>query len=338
MKDLDIVILAAGKGERMVSRKPKVMHKIMGKPLLGYVVDAARSLEPARVIVVTGYGREMVEDYLRGKDVVTAVQKEQRGTADALASARSHLAGNDVLVLLGDVPLIERSTLVDFLEFCRASSSIVFLTTDVADPSGYGRMVMDGDMIAHIREDADATAEEKLIQRINTGICYIPFGDLGLVELIDTGNNKGEHYLTDICKIARERGSHAKGFFCPRTQEVLGVNTMKGLLEANTVMRQRINERHMTRGVTFLGTDIYVENDVVIGHDTVIAPHSHLEGATVIGEGVYIGPSSIIRNCRIGNNVTIVGLAFLEGVEAKEGVRIGALSRFKQDMVIERKM
>lgn len=335
MKDLDIVILAAGKGERMASRKPKVMHEIMGKPLLGYVVDAARTLEPARIVVVTGYGRETVEAYLEEKDVATAFQETQKGTAHALASARGHLEGNDVLVLLGDVPLIENSTLVQFLEFCRASASIVFLTTDVTDPSGYGRVVMDGDIIADIREDADATAAEKLIPRINTGICYIPFQDLGLIDLIDTANRKGERYLTDICKVARASGRHAKGFCHPLADEVLGVNTLKGLLEANTVMRQRINEGHMARGVTFLDTDIYVESDVVIGQGTVIAPHCHIAGTTVIGEWVYIGPSSIIRNCRIGNNVTIAGLVFMEGVEAKEGVRIGALSRFKQDMVIE---
>ncbi len=177
----------------------------------------------------------------------------------------------------------------------------------------------------------------KLIRRINTGICYIPFRDLELIDLIDTANRKGERYLTDICKVARAEGGCAKGFFHPRAEEVLGVNTLKGLLEANTVMRQRINEGHMARGVTFLDTDIYVESDVVIGQDTVIASHCHIAGATIIGEGAYIGPSSIIRNCRIGNNVTIAGLVFMEGVEAREGVRIGALSRFKQDMVIERR-
>lgn len=337
MKDLDIVILAAGRGERMVSRKPKVMHEIMGKPLVGHVLDAARTLEPARIVVVTGYGRHIVEAYLEDKGVVMAFQEEQKGTAHALASARANLEGNDILVLLGDVPLIENFTLVRFLEFCRASASIVFLTTDVDDPSGYGRMVMDGDIIADIREEADATIEEKLIRRINTGICYIPFRDLGLIDLIDTANRKNERYLTDICKVARTQSRHAKGFFHPRAEEVLGVNTLKGLLEANAVMRQRINERHMARGVTFLDADIYVENDVVIGRDTVIAPHCHIAGSTVIGEGVYIGPSSIIRNCRIGDNVTIAGLVFMEGVEAKEGVNIGALSRFKQDMVLERK-
>lgn len=337
MKDLDIVILAAGRGERMISHKPKVMHEIMGKPLLGHVVDVAGSLEPARTIVVTGYRRHIVETYLEGKGVTTAFQEEQKGTAHALACARGHLEGNDVLVLLGDVPLIETSTLIRFLEFCRAATTIVFLTTDVDDPSGYGRVVMDGDIIADIREDADATAEERLIHRINTGICYIPFRDLALIDLIDTANKKGERYLTDICKVARAEGGHAKGFFHPRAEEVLGVNTLKGLLQANTVMRQRINEEHMARGVTFLDTDIYVEKDVVIGRETVIAPHCHIAGATVIGEGVYIGPSSIIRNCRIGDGATIAGLVFMEGVEAKEGVSIGALSRFKQDMVLERR-
>ncbi|MDD3846312.1 MAG: NTP transferase domain-containing protein [Syntrophorhabdaceae bacterium] len=335
MKKLDIVILAAGKGERMVSRKPKVMHEIMGKPLLGYVVEAAHSLGPARVIVVTGYGRETVEAYLEGRNVTTAFQAAQKGTAHALASAREFFQGNDILVLLGDVPLMRRATLVEFLEFCRLSRSIVFLTTDVADPSGYGRVVMEGDVITDIREDSDATAEEKRIKRINTGICYIPFGDLGLVDLIDSGNKKGELYLTDICRVAKDRGGHAKGYFCPRPQEVLGVNTLKGLLEANVVMRQRINDGHMAKGVTFLDTDIYIENDVVIGRDTVIAPHCYITGTTVIGEGVVIGPSSIVRNCRIHNGVTIEGFVVMDGVEAKEGARIGSFSRLSKNAVLE---
>jgi len=336
MKKLDIVILAAGKGERMVSRKPKVMHEIMGKPLLGYVVDAAQTLGPAQVIVVTGYGRETVETYLEKKGVATAFQAEQKGTAHALASAREFLRGNDTLILLGDVPLIQKATLEDFVEFCRAADSIVFLTTEVADPSGYGRVVMDGDIIADIREDADATAEEKLIRRINTGICYIPFNDLGLIDLIDSGNKKGERYLTDICKVARGNGGHAKGFFYPRTEEVLGVNNLKSLLEANMLMRERINDRHMTNGVTLLDADIYIDNDVLIGRDTIISPHCHIAGATVIGEGVFIGPSSIIRNCTIHDNAAIAGLVVMEGVEAKEGVRIGPFSRFTENTVLEK--
>jgi bifunctional UDP-N-acetylglucosamine pyrophosphorylase/glucosamine-1-phosphate N-acetyltransferase len=335
MDKLDIVILAAGKGERMVSRKPKVMHEIMGKPLLGYVVDRAQNLDPSRIIVVTGYRRESVEAFLQDKRVVTAFQAEQKGTAHALASAKGHLGGNDVLVLLGDVPLIQSDTLREFLAFCRSAESIVFLTTDVGDPSGYGRVLMDGDRITDIREHSDASDEERRIKRINTGICYIPFASFGLIDLIGADNAKGERYLTDICKVAGKQGKHARGFFCPRSEEVLGINNLKGLLEANVVMRQRINERHMNKGVTFLDTAIWIDDDVTIGADTVIAPNCHVTGTTVIGEMVSIGPSSIIRNCVIHDDVTIEGFVVMEGVEAKKGVAIGPFSRLRGGTVLE---
>ncbi|MDM7917669.1 MAG: NTP transferase domain-containing protein, partial [Methanosarcina sp.] len=139
MKACDVVILAAGKGERMVSEKPKVMHEIMGKPMIDYVVNTARMLNPGSIIVVTGHGREEVEAYLESAPVICAVQKEQKGTAHALLSANDFLKGGDVLVLYGDVPLIEVETLQNFLSFFKNGRDIVFMTTDVANPKGYGR-------------------------------------------------------------------------------------------------------------------------------------------------------------------------------------------------------
>lgn len=333
MDKLDIVILAAGKGERMVSRKPKVMHEIMGKPLLGYVIEAAKSLRPSNTIVVTGYGRESVESFLEGKGVLCAFQAEQKGTAHALLCAREFFDGNDILVLLGDVPLIEAQTLARFLEFCSNSKSIVFLTTDVDDPSGYGRVIMDGDVITDIREDADASDAEKQIRRINTGICYIPFESLTLVDQIGEDNKKGERYLTDICRVAQRQGKNAKGFFYARSEDVLGINTKKGLLDANIIMSRRINAKHMERGVTLLSRDIFIDNDVTIGRDTVIAPNCHISGKTSIGEGVEIGPFSVIRNCVLQDNVTIEGLVSMEGVEVEKGVRISSFVKLRDNII-----
>ena len=323
MKELDIVILAAGKGERMVSRKPKVMHEILGKPLVGYVIDAAKSLDPSRIIVVTGYGRESVDAYLRDRGVMTAFQAEQKGTAHALSCARAELGGNDVLVLLGDVPLIEKDMLGDFVEFCRKARSVVFLVTDIDDPSGYGRVLMDGNIIRDIREHSEASDEEKKVRTINTGICYIPFDDLALVDLIGEDNIKGERYLTDICRIAKVEGRPAQGYSYPRPDEVLGVNTLQGLLEATMVMRKKINRGHMRNGVTFLGDDIYVGPEVAIGRGTVISPACHIMGRSAIGEDVSIGPCSMIVDCIINKNVDIRGFVSIEGVEIHEGITIG---------------
>ncbi len=329
MNKLDVVILAAGKGERMASKKPKVMHEILGKPLIGYVVDAAASLSADNTFVVTGFGRESVESFLADRAVTCVVQEQQLGTAHALSCASRLFTGNDILVLLGDVPLVKTRTLLNFLDFCRSSGSIVFLTTDIEDPAGYGRVIMDGDSILDIREDAEATDEEKKIRRINTGICYIPFRSLKLLDQIDADNRKGERYLTDICKVSGSSGEKAKGFFHPIPGEVLGINTQKGLLEANILMRDIINEKHMAAGVTFLDRNIYIDNDVKIGRDTSIAPHCHITGATVIGEGVFVGPCSMIHDCLIRNNVVIEGFVSMEGVEAKEDAKIGPFTRLR---------
>jgi len=336
MDKLDIVILAAGKGERMVSKKPKVMHELMGKPLIGYVVDAASSLNPAHTIVVTGFGRESVESFLEGKGVTCVVQTEQLGTAHALSCASGLFTGNDILVLLGDVPFVRSQTLAKFLDYCRRSGSIVFLTADVDDPAGYGRVIMDGDEISDIREDADASDDEKRIKRINTGICYIPFQSLRFLEHISADNKKGERYLTDICKVVQGRGKAAKGFFHEISEEVLGINTQKGLLEANILMRNMINERHMNSGVTLLDRNIYIDNEVRIGRDTVIAPNCHITEGTIIGEGVFIGPCSMVRNCVIHDNVSIEGFVVMEGAEIKENAKIGPFSRLRAKTILER--
>ena len=254
---------------------------------------------------------------------MTAFQAEQKGTAHALSCARDHLGGNDVLVLLGDVPLMRRETLAEFVEYCRNAQSVVFLTTDLDDPTGYGRVLMDGDVISGIREHADASDEEMKVRTINTGICYIPFRDLALIDLIGENNTKGERYLTDICTVGRNEGRPAKGYFYPRFDEVLGINTLKGLLEASIIMRRRINEGHMRNGVNFLGDDIYIGTEVTIGRGTVIYPSCHIMGRSAIGEDVSIGPCSMIVDCIINNNVNIRGFVSIEGVEANEGVTIG---------------
>lgn len=323
MNNIDVVILAAGRGERMVSRKPKVMHEILGKPLVGYVIDAAKGLDPSRIVAVTGYGKELVDGFVMEKGVATAFQAEQKGTAHALSCARDHLKGNDVLVLLGDVPLVETKTLAEFIDFCRRAGSIGFLITDLDDPTGYGRVIMDGRVISDIREHADASGDEKKVRTINTGICYIPYRDLALIDLIGENNKKGERYLTDICKVAKERGNPAMGFFYPLSDEVLGINTLQGLLEASMIMRRSINEGHMRRGVTFLGDDIHIGPEVTIGKGTVIYPACHVMGMSRIGEDVSIGPCSMIVDCVIDRNVTIRGFVSIEDVEIQEGAAIG---------------
>ena len=216
MKEFNIIILAAGKGERMMSKKPKVMHEIMGKPMIGYVVERARALNPISITAVTGYGRDKVEAFLAKYNINYSVQHEQKGTAHAVLTAKRLISNNDLLILYGDVPLIESSTLKDFIAFYKKFNDITFMITSINDPTGYGRVLLEGDNIKYIIEDADASPEEKTIKEINTGICIIPEKYISLIEKIGCNNKKGEYYLTDICKVAKENSIAVKGYHYDR--------------------------------------------------------------------------------------------------------------------------
>lgn len=337
MTQLNVVILAAGKGERMLSSKPKVMHEIMGRPMVGYAIERAKELSATKTVVVLGYGKELVEGYVKGFGVTCATQKGQRGTAHALLSAEKYMNGNDVLVLYGDVPLLERATLERFLEFFRKAGTITFMTTDVENPSGYGRVVMKKDRIEKIVEEVDASPSEKKIKRINTGICAIPGNMFLLLKEIKADNKKGEYYLTDIYKIAHQKGFIVKGYHHEKSSEVLGINSRKELLEANTTMKDRILDSHLKNGVTLLDRNIYIESDVTIQKDTVVFPNTYILGKTRIGEGVSIGPNSFIRDSVIHARVVIEGFVHLEGAELEEAANIGPFSRIRPTTIIKKR-
>jgi bifunctional UDP-N-acetylglucosamine pyrophosphorylase / glucosamine-1-phosphate N-acetyltransferase len=334
MKALNVVILAAGKGERMVSGKPKVMHEIMGTPMIGHAVEQARELGPSRIIAILGYGREIVEAYLKDLAVGIAVQTEQKGTAHALLCAEGSIGEGDILVLYGDVPLIEAGTLRSFLSFYEKARAITFMTTTVDDPHGYGRVITRGDTIDEIVEDADATPEQKEIKVINTGICLIPREHFALLRSIRAENRKAEYYLTDICKAAGVQGIAVRAYHHGKASEVLGINTRSELLDANLAMRRRIQDRHMAKGVTLLDRNIYIENTVTIGKDTTIFPDCYLRGATSVGENVSIGPNTLIARSTIRDGAAIEGFVVMEGADIGEGARIGPFSRIRPTTTI----
>jgi bifunctional UDP-N-acetylglucosamine pyrophosphorylase/glucosamine-1-phosphate N-acetyltransferase len=324
---LNCVILAAGKGTRMVSKIPKIAHPIMGKPMIQHVVAASRQAAADRTIVVTGYERETVENLLKDEQVLFALQAEQRGTAHALLSAGSLLLDGDVLVLYGDVPLMRAATLRAFLKFFKESEGIVFMTTEVANPEGYGRVIIDAeDGIADIVEDVEADDQIKRIRIINTGICMIRRDRLRMVEEVEPNNRKGEYYLTDVCKIAKASGVRVKAYLHRDSSEVLGINTRRELQEAGLTMRNRILDRHMERGVTIADRTVYIEDEVVIGRDTTVLPYSHIAGKTEIGEDVIIGPHVTIDDCVIGRGAVIDSFVSLKGATVPEGGRIESFS------------
>lgn len=336
MKGFSVVILAAGKGERMMSVKPKVMHEIMGRPMVGYVIEKAQALSPTKIVAVLGFGRELVEGYVRSLGVECAFQEGQKGTAHAVLAAERFVAGDDILVLYGDVPLIEKETLEAFLSFCRKAGTIVFMTTDVDNPKGYGRVVMEGDHIQRIVEEIDCTPEERAISRINTGICVIPGKLFGLLKNIQADNRKGEYYLTDICRMAQREGLTVTAYQHPIAAEVLGINSRKELLEANITMKDRVLDYHVARGVTILDRNVYIESTVTISSDTTIDPNVYIMGHTRIGSSVTIGPNVLIKDSVIHDGVGVEGFAVIEGAEIQEGVKVGPFSRLRPGVVLKK--
>lgn len=322
MHRLDIVVLAAGKGTRMLSDRPKVMHKIMGRPMIGHVVETGKGLHPHRLIVVTGHGREEVEDYLAGAGVDFALQYPQLGTAHALLVCGDLLGLKDVLVLYGDVPLIQIETLQNLINVFEASDGIAFMTTRTETPEGYGRVVMKEGYIDAIVEHSEATEEQRRIQEINTGICMLRSDRLPLLNKIDADNSKGEYYLTDICLVAKREGIKVAGYSHPDSREVLGVNTRQDQLDANLIMKDRKLDLLMAGGVTIASRNIFVEAEVEIGRDTVIYPNCYLAGKTRIGKNVLIWPNSVIIDSTVEDGAVIEGFSRLEGVVVEAGSRV----------------
>lgn len=336
MKGLNVVILAAGKGERMQSRKSKVMHEIMGKPMIHHVVERAESLLPEAVIIVVGYGKEQIKEHLSDRNVHFSLQAEQKGTAHALLTTERLLKNGPILVLYGDVPLIETAALEAFLAAYEQTGDITFMITDVENPKGYGRVIVKEGLIRRIVEENDATDGERAIKTINTGICIIPRPAFLFLKAVTPDNRKGEYYLTDICRIAEKEGKAVRAYHYRVPSDVLGINTRRELLDANLAMKERIFGQFLDSGVTLLDRNIYIEAGVTIGRDTVIYPNSYILGKTAIGEDVTIGPNSVIKDSTLMDTVEIGGFVNIEGAVVEQGAKIGPFSRVRPATVIGR--
>ncbi len=302
-----VLILAAGKGRRMKSSLPKVLHEAAYHPILDYVIAAAAGCGAEKIITVIGHGAEKVREVFEDKtDFV--LQREQRGTGDAVKSALPSLDGEKgtVLVLCGDTPLLREETLREFLAFHEEKASVCsVLTADLTDPFGYGRIIRGADgTLEKIVEEKDATQAEKALTEINSGVyCFdLDFLRSAVAELRDD-NSQGEFYLTDTIAIAGDRGLKSYPWRISDFEEVKGINDRKQLSEAAAVLFRRKNEELMADGVTILApASTFIDPAAVIGADTVIEPFTTIRGASVIGENCEIGPNSELRNCRIGDN------------------------------------
>ncbi len=324
MKDKCAVILAAGKGTRMKSSLPKVLHRICGAPLLVHLIRQVKKGGYKKIVVVAGYKSGLIADAVKGEGVEICIQKEQKGTADALVSAKKNLKGfdGDILVLPGDVFIENTATLKKFFAFHKKTGADMSVLVDVLDnPKGYGRIIRDGfGGIKSIREELDANHHEKMIREINTGIYVFDAKSLffGLGR-IGENKRKKEYYLTDIVEIFVKNRKNVEGFVIPDGSKVIGVNDRLHLSEIHAVFKSAIIKSHQLKGVTVLEpSSTYIECNVKIGEDTVIYPYTYIESDVVIGKECQVGPFCKIRSgSKIGDKSQIG--SFVEVVRSKVG-------------------
>ena len=316
--DLALVLMAAGKGTRMRSRLPKVLHPICGRPILLHALEMGRELGARRRIVIVGAGEEQVRAALEGQDVELVQQAEQRGTAHAALSARSALAGHDgpVLVMNGDHPLYRAATFAAMREAFEASAAdLEILVTDMPNPNGYGRVLRDsGGRVVRIVEERECSDTMKRISEVNLG-AYLADARLmfDLLSRVRDDNDKHEFYITDIVELALALGRKVEAARADDWSESLGINTRLELARAEGLMRTRLVDELLEGGVSMVDPETtYVEVDVGVGEDTVLAAGVTLRKGTRIGANCRIDPGVVIDGCTIGDDVWVKPGCFLE--------------------------
>lgn len=311
------VILAAGMGTRMKSAMPKVLHKVCGKALCKWVIDASKAAGADNVVTIIGHKADMVRPQIEN-DTEIAIQREQKGTGHAVMQAVEFIkkAEDCVVILNGDTPLVKAETIKKAISYHKESKNqATVITAILDDAAGYGRIVRNSDgNVVKIVEQKDASEEEKKINEVNSGMYVFDSEDLvyALGE-IKPNNAQGEYYLTDTLEILLSKGKKIGAYAIEDNDEIRGINNRIQLSEAEDIMRARINRRHMMEGVTFINPmSTYIEADVVIGADTIIGANAELKGKTVIGENCEISGGSRIENSAIGNGTAVMSSVVLD--------------------------
>lgn len=328
---LDVVILAAGQGTRMRSTRPKVLHRLAGKPMVRHVIDTARGLEAERTHVVVGHGAEQVREALADCRVHFALQAEQKGTGHAVAQTLEALGEGRVLVLYGDVPLIRRETLVELLAHVD-ERHLGLLTVTLEDPAGYGRILRNaaGEVVA-IVEHKDASETERAVRECNTGIMAMTAAQLRRwLPRLSADNAQGEYYLTDIIAMAAAEGVSIATAQPARPLEVEGVNNRAQMARLERAHQHDIAERLMEQGVALADPSrLDVRGRLTCGHDVEIDVGCVFEGEVELGEGVRIGPHCVIRDSHVGAESVIESHSVLDGAVVAGRNRIGPFARLR---------
>lgn len=332
------IILAAGQGTRMKSKLYKVLHPILNKPMINYVIDTLKSTDLDKLVTVVGHGAEKVSEVI-GSNSEFVIQEQQLGTAHAVQQAAEVLKDKNgtTIVVCGDTPLITTNTfekLVTYHENTKAKATI--LTTKISDPTGYGRIIRnENDEIERIVEHKDASEEELAVCEVNTGTyCFDNRALFNALKRVDNNNAQGEYYLTDVIEILKQDSQRVSAYLTENSDETIGINDRVALAEAEKIMKKRINEDHLINGVTIIDPEhTYIGPDVTIEQDVVIYPGTMILGTTSIKEGVEIGPNSEIVNCEIGEGTKITQ-SVVKHSKIGKNVSIGPFSHIRPDSTI----
>ncbi|MBD8506169.1 bifunctional UDP-N-acetylglucosamine diphosphorylase/glucosamine-1-phosphate N-acetyltransferase GlmU [Hoyosella sp. G463] len=313
-----VIVLAAGAGTRMRSDLPKVLHRIGGRSMVGHAVHAAAGVAPDSIIAVVGHQRDKVIAEIKGlseqldREIATAVQEEQNGTGHAVECGLAALSPDftgTVLVTAGDVPLLTSSALADLLAAHGTDSAVTVMTFEAPRPRGYGRIVRDGEgLVARIVEEADATAEQRRITEVNSGVYAFDAQMLrSALARLGSDNAQGELYLTDVIAIARDEGRIVRGMVLDDPHLVAGANDRVQLAALRKELNRRVLEDWMRAGVDVVDPDTtWVDVDVRIGRDVIIEPGVQLRGNTVIGDRAEVGPDSTLTDVQVGEGARVI--------------------------------
>ena len=329
---LRVVILAAGKGTRMRSELPKVLHKVANKPMVEHVIDTARSLKPDAINLIYGHGGDQLKQAIAGDDLTWVEQREQLGTGHAVQQVIPHLKSSEkVIILYGDVPLLTESTLIKLVT-ASANTSLGLLTMTLAEPTGYGRIVRnERRSVTGIVEQKDANAQQLAINEVNTGIMIADSDKLkSWLEQLSNDNAQKEYYLTDIVAMAAREGVNIATAQPDNAQEVEGANNRQQLASLERALQQRQAEELMTQGVTLIDPARFdCRGKLSAGSDVTIDINAVFEGNVVLGDRVVIEPNCVIRNSVIGDDTVIRANSHIEDAKVAKGCKVGPFARLR---------
>lgn len=328
---LTVVILAAGQGTRMRSQLPKVLHPVGGRPMLGHVIDTAYSLSADKVVVVYGHGGDQLKRAFAGESIEWVEQAEQLGTGHAVQQASAACDSDKVLVLYADVPLVRAQTCAQLVA-ALDDADLAVLSVELEDPTGYGRIIREGDALAAIVEHKDASDQQLAVAEVNTGLMALNGRKLKQwLSQLDNNNAQGEYYLTDLVSIARNQGDLAAAVLCDEASEVAGANDRRQLAAAERVWQGRQADALMVQGVTLLDpARIDVRGSLVVGQDIQIDVNCVFEGDVTLADGVEIGANCVIKDSRIGKGAVIKPFSHIDGAYIGAQADVGPYARLRE--------